>query len=279
MRDVDKVMDGPREIAYNTCPPWVNWIVLMSLSSSIALLAGSVLHPSWVRLDSTTLGLISCSDCQGSQKNWTWECFDSMYCDKLQDDLNCTAYHHSFSASFWLLNLDFMAFFFSLMILERFLSYTLGRDYGMPRLLYALAGVTMVLHLVAVIAYFVISKASFTGDGSISSPQALGGPALSISTLLLLCFSLIFLLIVFRRRDLTSDSGLWGAALTTYKRVSIRTWMHIVLAGIVVSYCLMIAGMVTTNWVRRDDEGELWRGGLLRCEGCPHITQEIVRGM
>jgi len=253
---------------------------------SLLLMLTSVLWPSWLQQTALsgpmTMSLTSCSDCCEVRQHWSWQCFERVHCDMMHHDGLCEFFDRSYRTTMVYGALEFLAVLFNIMLLERFLSFILGRDYGSPRLMRLLSGLVLTCHAIGVATYFIVQGPGFEQNCTYARlPDEMPIQCVQAGPVIALAAGLIQLLMVcqvnysFSYRDEIRDKGVWIHTPTVYC-ISLKGWMFGLFFLHICFYLLAIVGLTAMNWVQRSSQAEAMTGGLLRCVNCPLTSGNTV---
>mmetsp|Transcript_32566 Transcript_32566/g.56371 ORF Transcript_32566/g.56371 Transcript_32566/m.56371 type:complete len:546 (-) Transcript_32566:2286-3923(-) len=138
---------------------------LMLLLSSSVLTIYSLELGSWFSFSNAAsdykFGLIKCEDCPGTYKEWSTDCFADVACDAKSSSTWCSRWTMVNGASNALYYMEYFSLLSTALLLERVLFKLMNRFMGMNLISYILAGLSAVLHLVAIGQWFAITGAKF----------------------------------------------------------------------------------------------------------------------
>jgi hypothetical protein len=229
-----------------------------------------------------TMSLYKCVNCPEYAGDWSWECFSNWLCDISASLGECKLFDEGYKGSVVYITLEVLAIVSALILSEKILAFQLNRDYGYSASLYALAVLMFLLHLLATALWFGLSEASFTEDcgqtKKITDKPGLcasTGPKVAIAGVVMTGLAMLAFSIVFYRRDtdkvkIVSDQG-------SLCRMGTKSWMKIVLCLLLVNLTLIAVTIANPLWVKRSPKTSPFTGSLLKCDGCDHEYQYIVR--
>lgn len=194
----------------------------------------------------------------------------------------CEFFDRSYRATMVYAALEFLAVLFNIMLLERFLSFVLNRDYGNPRLMRLLSGLVPACHAIGVGTYFILQEPSFEQNCTYARlPEQMpiqcvqAGPVIALSAGLIQLFMVIQVNRSFSDRKKIRDKGVW-IRTTRVHCISLKVWMRLIFTMQICFYLLAITGLTAMNWVQRSSQTETMTGGLLRCVNCPLSSGNTV---
>ena len=247
--------------------------------TSLLLMIISLFWPAWLELTAiqgpVSMSLNSCTDCQHSRKDWSWQCFEQYHCNIMHDDELCEYFDSGYRITVTYETMEFLAILFNGMLLGRYLSFILGRDYGSATLVRLLSVLIFVFHSSGLIIFFVVQNPSFEDNceeprrhDELPSQCVQDGPLIALSAVMMQLLVMFQVNYAFSFRDLTRDNGVRLCIHRVYC-ISSKVWMWGILVLQLVIYLLTVLSLTSMDWIQRSSQIEKLSGGLLRCTDCP----------
>ena len=177
-----------------------------------------------------------CDLCPKQNTGWSWSCFQEDICNLNDADLgDCDVVENGMSASRAFVFFEGVAFLFNFMILERILAFMFRYSFGVQYMVYALATLKVVMHIIAFAAWNAIMDPKYSSDCDDLTYQnedstevcALTGPELAIGNIVVSLIAAAYFIFVFCKRDMSQDEVKLGIAEDSYGCVTYRIWYMI----------------------------------------------------
>lgn len=246
-------------------------VLLLLVCISLQIL--SLALPKWSTVnDSKSMSLTGCLDCENFFDDYNFECLARTYCEQNEDYGSCKVNKSLYKAGYAYLVLEVLSLLMALLLLEKQVIWMLNLELGQSVILYVLAGLMLIFHLLGTILWIVFSEAKFMDCGTTKdiydTPDVcIGqGPSVAIANIFIISASVSYFFFIFLRR-----SPLHIQTTVTYSKVlwlKGKAWLIIFLFVLIISYTLILVSITTKNWVSNDDI----HGSLLRCEDCDDIS-------
>jgi hypothetical protein len=215
------------------------------------------------------MSLSSCLDCDSLYSNWNFECFAKTYCNEDSNLGLCQLYTNLYRSAFAYYLLEVASLLMGILLLEKVGIMIVRTDYGAPWTVYAAGGLMLAFHLTGVCLWFGLAQASWSSSSTSTSSiyqtpslAILDGPKVSISNLILMGITVLYLFTVFYRRPSTQSNK--PITLKKFFWIKGRYWIYILLGLLMISCLLILASLTTPSWVTQYGE----EGSLTRCHNC-----------
>lgn len=278
MRDSEQISKIPSLLSY---------FCLTLLSLSIVFMVASLAVPYWVYQGlnfftmEMSMSLYKCNNCPQFAGDWSWQCFARWFCEINSAMDACIFFDEGRKANVTYIILEILALVAGILLLEKLLAFILNRDYGNPTSLYAFGTLMAVLHFLATLLWFGLTEASFSSDCVESENVQDGqvvmcasiGPALALAGVFFSSGTVVTFIAVFYKR--THDLLKLGVESGVVCNVSTKTWMIVVLGLQFIGASLICFSIYIDNWIKRDSDEISFRGGLLQCNDCDLIYEDL----